>query len=72
MAELALSQRGRRMAMGEEGLFDRPYAIPVAVSWIVLGAIGLLLGVILYMTFVPRLPTEPGFTLEHWRNLARP
>lgn len=34
--------------------------------------IGLLLGVILYMTFVPRLPTEPGFTLDHWRNVARP
>ena len=34
--------------------------------------IALLLGVILYMTFVPRLPTEPGFTLEHWAGIGRP
>jgi iron(III) transport system permease protein len=25
---------------------------------------------ILYMTFVPSLPTEPGWTLDHWRSLA--
>jgi iron(III) transport system permease protein len=27
---------------------------------------------ILYMTFVPTLPTVPGFTLRHWAELARP
>lgn len=51
---------------------DRPYLVPAAVSWIFLAWVALLLGVILYMTFVPRLPTEPGFTLAHWRDLARP
>ncbi|HLQ35765.1 MAG TPA: ABC transporter permease subunit [Chloroflexota bacterium] len=51
---------------------DRPYLLPATFAWIVLGAIALLLGVIVYMTFVPRLPTEPGFTLQHWRNVARP
>lgn len=45
---------------------------PALVSWLMLGVIALLLGVIVYMTFVPRLPTEPGFTLDHWRNVARP
>src|SRR5438445_12919091 len=49
-----------------------PYVFPATVCWIVAAAIALLLGVILYMTFVPRLPTEPGFALAHWRNVARP
>ncbi len=51
---------------------DRGYLVPAAVAWLVVACIGLLLGVIVYMTFVPRLPTEPGWTLDHWRNLARP
>ncbi len=42
------------------------------MCWLVAITIGLLLGIILYMTFVPRLPTEPGFTFDHWRNVARP
>ncbi len=46
--------------------------VPAAVAWVVVGAICLLLLVILYMTFVPRLPTEPGFTLQHWQGVVRP
>jgi iron(III) transport system permease protein len=54
------------------GLADHPNTIPATFAWLVVGAIFLLVAVILYMTFVPRLPTEPGFTLDHWRNVARP
>ena len=46
--------------------------MPVFVSWILLGGIVFLSLIALYMSFVPFLPTEPGFTLEHWTNLARP
>jgi len=46
--------------------------MPLYVSWILLGGIVFLSLIALYMSFVPFLPTEPGFTLEHWTNLARP
>jgi iron(III) transport system permease protein len=49
-----------------------PQTMPVFVSWILLGGIVFLSLVALYMSFVPFLPTEPGLTLEHWTNLARP
>jgi len=49
-----------------------PQTMPVFVSWILLGGIVFLSLIALYMSFVPFLPTEPGFTLEHWTNLARP
>ena len=45
-------------------------AIPLACSWLLLSVVGALLAFVLYMTFVPGLPTEPGFTLRHWSNLA--
>ena len=57
------------------GWFGRvvgPQTMPVFVSWILLGGIVFLSLIALYMSFVPFLPTEPGFTLEHWTNLARP
>jgi iron(III) transport system permease protein len=62
----------RRVRHPRLTLLDHPYAVPAALAWIILGAILLLVAVILYMTFVPRLPTEPGFTLQHWTDLARP
>lgn len=46
--------------------------LPLFVSWILLGGIVFMSLVAFYMSFVPFLPTEPGLTLEHWTNLARP
>jgi len=48
------------------------YAVPLTLSWLVLGGILILSLIVLYMSFVPGLPTQPGFTLEHWTNAARP
>lgn len=44
--------------------------IPLVCSWLLLSVVVILLAFVLYMTFVPGLPTEPGFTLQHWSNLA--
>jgi len=49
-----------------------PQTMPFVVSWTLLGGIVFMSLVALYMSFVPFLPTEPGLTLEHWTNLARP
>ena len=45
-------------------------ALPLAFSWVILTLVLILLAFVLYMTFVPSLPTEPGFTLKHWSNVA--
>jgi iron(III) transport system permease protein len=45
-------------------------AIPLVCSWLILSVVVALLAFVLYMTFVPGLPTEPGFTLRHWSNVA--
>jgi iron(III) transport system permease protein len=45
-------------------------AIPLVCSWLMLSVVVALLAFVLYMTFVPGLPTEPGFTLRHWSNVA--
>jgi len=44
--------------------------LPLACSWLILAVVIVLLAFVLYMTFVPSLPTEPGFTLRHWSNVA--
>ncbi len=44
-------------------------AIPLICSWSILSVIIALVAFVLYMTFVPGLPTEPGFTLRHWSNV---
>lgn len=44
----------------------RGAALPLACSGVALFGIVALLAFVLYMTFVPGLPTEPGFTLRHW------
>ncbi len=46
--------------------------LPLACAALVVAVILSLLAFIVYMTFVPSLPTEPGFTLAHWANLLRP
>lgn len=47
-------------------------ALPLGLSALVVAWLVALTLFVFYMTFVPRLPTEPGFTLSHWRNVARP
>jgi iron(III) transport system permease protein len=46
--------------------------LPLACAALVVGVILTLIAFIVYMTFVPSLPTEPGFTLAHWANLLSP
>ncbi|HLQ33990.1 MAG TPA: hypothetical protein VK457_14990, partial [Chloroflexota bacterium] len=38
----------------------------------VLAAVAGLSLLVLYLTFVPDLPTNPGYTLRHWGVIARP
>jgi iron(III) transport system permease protein len=45
-------------------------AIPVASAWLILSFVVALVLFVVYMTFVPGLPTQPGLTLQHWRNVA--
>jgi len=45
-------------------------SFPLGCSWFVLSGVVALLIFVLYMTFVPGLPFEPGFTLKHWANVA--
>lgn len=46
--------------------------LPLSVSGLALVLLSGLILFVLYMTFVPGLPMEPGFTLSHWRNIFRP
>ena len=43
---------------------------PLVCSWLILSVVVVLVLFVFYMTFVPGLPTDPGFTLEHWTNVA--
>jgi iron(III) transport system permease protein len=45
-------------------------AIPLVCAWLILSLVLALVVFVIYMTFVPGLPTEPGLTLQHWRNIA--
>ena len=45
-------------------------AIPLVCAWLILSLVLALVIFVIYMTFVPGLPTEPGLTLQHWRNIA--
>ncbi len=68
---------GRLWQVGEQlkrvvGPIDIVNRLPLVCSWLVLSFVVGLLLFILYMTFVPGLPTEPGLTLEHWINIASP
>ncbi len=49
-----------------------PNVIPLIFSWLVLGCILVLVLLIVYMTFIPGLPIEPGWTLNNWLDVARP
>jgi iron(III) transport system permease protein len=69
-ARPAGERAGRAGAWLRRGLGTNP--LPLACAGVVLGGILALLAFVVYMTFVPGLPTEPGFTLAHWALLASP
>lgn len=46
-----------------------PPRFALVISWLLLGFIVLLLGFIVYMSFVPGLPTDGGWTLDNWSEL---
>jgi iron(III) transport system permease protein len=46
--------------------------VPLIAGWTLLGFITALLIFIVYMTFVPGLPTDGGWTLVNWESLATP
>lgn len=62
----------RRFKEGSSGEWLSPYTVPLLISWYILGSIVVLALFILYMTFVPGLPTEPGITLRHWARVMDP
>jgi len=66
-----LGQVGERLKR-TVGPIDITNLLPLVCSWFVLSFVVALLLFVLYMTFVPGLPTEPGMTLEHWANIASP
>ena len=55
---------------GALGSIDILNKLPHLCSWLILSVVVVLVLFVLYMTFVPGLPTEPGFTLEHWTGIV--
>ncbi len=49
--------------------FFGPHLLPLLFSWVALSCVVALTLFVLYMTFVPGLPVDPGFTLSHWTEL---
>jgi iron(III) transport system permease protein len=45
--------------------------VPLLIAWPPLALVVALSLFILYMTFVPHLPMEPGWTLEHWERITQ-
>ena len=58
--------RGLKGAIGRAEI---PNLIPLTSSWLILLLIVSQLLFVFYMTFVPGLPTDPGWTLKHWTNV---
>lgn len=52
--------------------FHGPQGLAFVLALIPLTAIVLLIVFVMYMTFVPGLPTEPGWTMENWTHAVRP
>jgi iron(III) transport system permease protein len=44
--------------------------VALTIAWPALAMIVILSLFIFYMTFVPDLPFEPGYTLDHWKNIG--
>ncbi len=64
-------QVGERLK-GALGRIESTDLLPLVCSWFVLSFVIVLVLFILYMTFVPGLPTDPGLTLNHWVDVASP
>ena len=45
------------------------HVVPLLCSWVALSCVAALTLFVLYMTFVPGLPVDTGFTLSHWAEL---
>lgn len=52
--------------------FRGPQSMAFILALIPLTAIVLLILFVMYMTFVPGMPTEPGWTLDNWTQAVRP
>ncbi|OGP23896.1 MAG: hypothetical protein A2038_15680 [Deltaproteobacteria bacterium GWA2_57_13] len=63
-------KRAGQRLKGAFGAIDVATRLPFVGSWFILSFVSALVLFILYMTFVPGLPTEPGLTLENWTNIA--
>lgn len=64
-----LERAGQRLK-GALGAIDVATRLPFVGSWFILSFVSSLVLFILYMTFVPGLPIEPGLTLDNWTNIA--
>lgn len=51
------------------GRAEMAHLIPLTSSWLILLLVVSLLLFVFYMTFVPSLPTDPGWSLVHWTNV---
>jgi len=60
------------MAARVAGRARQGAVFPLISAWTLLGFIVALLAFIVYMTFVPALPTDGGWTLANWASLASP
>lgn len=60
------TSQGLREALGRAEVAN---LVPLTSSWLVLLLVVGLLLFVLYMTFVPGLPMDPGWTLAHWTNV---
>jgi len=67
---LGRSKQASARLKGAVASIDVIHGFPLACSWLILSVIAALALFVLYMTFVPGLPIEPGFTLKHWTNIA--
>ena len=60
------------MAARVAGRARQGAVFPLISAWTLLGSIVALLAFILYMTFVPGLPTDGGWTLANWAHFRKP
>lgn len=71
MAVLSLKGDAAPIRSGEGLTTDTPRAALIS-AWTLLGLIIALLIFVIYMSFVPGLPTDGGWTLDNWANLTSP
>ena len=75
VARIESKRRRPEFGFGLTSRFDSNTIVnglPLVCSWFVISIITALVLFVFYMTFVPGLPTEPGWTLKHWAGVATP